>query len=138
MAKDIQNRLQREAFLKDNCDAVEEKGYMKPFKAEQLQGHKEKLAETSIKIEEIEEELKEIKKDFNDRLKDLKEERSEIIRNIKMKAEFVSEICYKFIDQEARKVGYYNAEGDLIEERPATADEMQPTLFMQPKTGTYE
>ena len=37
-------------------------------------------------------------------------------------------------------VNYYNKEGDLIESRPATADELQQTLFgvirNQEKTGT--
>lgn len=31
------NARDREAFLKDNCDKVEEKGYMKPFTPEELQ-----------------------------------------------------------------------------------------------------
>ena len=31
MGKEYGNAAQREQFLKDNCDTVEEKGYMKPF-----------------------------------------------------------------------------------------------------------
>lgn len=44
------NPIQLESFLKDNCDKVEEKGYMRPYTAEQLQGHKENLANVSISI----------------------------------------------------------------------------------------
>jgi len=39
LGKEYANKAQREAFLKDNCAKVENKGYMKPFTPEQLQGH---------------------------------------------------------------------------------------------------
>lgn len=31
LGKDIKNPVQRISFLKDNCDVVEERGYMKQF-----------------------------------------------------------------------------------------------------------
>ena len=54
IGKDIDNPIQREQFIKDNADKVENKGYMKPYTPEELQGHKEKLANVSIEIAEIE------------------------------------------------------------------------------------
>ena len=42
MGKDIANPIQREQFIKDNADACENKGYMKAYTPEELQGHKEK------------------------------------------------------------------------------------------------
>lgn len=45
---------QRESFLKDNCDAVENKGYMKPYTTDQLVEMKENLAEASISLNDIE------------------------------------------------------------------------------------
>ena len=95
MGKDIANPIQREQFIKDNADACENKGYMKAYTPEELQGHKEKLANVSIEISEIENEIKEIKK-----------------------------------DRDAKMTEYYNRDGDLVEMRPATAEELQPTLFM--------
>lgn len=144
LGKDIENLVAREAFLKDNCDKVEEKGYMKPYTPEELQQRKEELANASIEIAEIEQEAKEAAAHYKGRLKPLKEARANIVSNIKAKAEYVKELCYKFVDQEARETGYYNREGDLIESRPATADEMQPTLFavrgfnQADKTGTND
>ena len=139
IGKEYPNRMQRESFLKDNCDTVEEKGYMKPYTSEQLQGHKENLANTSIEIAEIEAELKHIQAEYKGRLKPLKEAKDQMVSNIKAKSEYVREICYKFTDQEAKQTGYYNSDGDLIEERPATADELQPTLFKSAlKTGTND
>ena len=58
IGKEYKNAREREAFLKDNCDKVEEKGYTKPYSAEELQGHKENLANVSIEIAEIEAEKK--------------------------------------------------------------------------------
>ena len=48
---------------------------MKPFTPEQLQGHKEKLANVSIEISDIEMEQKEANAEYKSRLKPLKESR---------------------------------------------------------------
>lgn len=137
IGKEYKNPSQREAFLKDNCDKVEEKGYMKPYTPAELQGHKERLANLSIEIDEVEEAKKEAARAFKAQLEPLVDQRKQMVSNIRSKAEYVKEICYKFIDQEAKEAGYYNAAGDLIESRPATADELQPTLFsLARKTGT--
>lgn len=139
LGQDIKNPIQREAFLKDNCDACEQKGYMKPYTPEELQGHKEKLANVSIEIAEIEAEKKQVEADFKGRLKPLKESRAIMTSNIKSKAEYVNEVCYRFTDQETKETGYYNKDGILVECRPATADELQPNIFsMVRKTGTND
>ncbi|GAE14627.1 hypothetical protein JCM6292_790 [Bacteroides pyogenes JCM 6292] len=139
LGQEYKNLAQREAFLKDNCDACEQKGYMKPYTPEELQGHKEKLANVSIEIAEIEAEKKQVEADFKGRLKPLKESRSIMVSNIKSKAEYVNEICYRFTDQETKETGYYNKEGILVECRPATADELQPNIFSVVRnTGTND
>ena len=71
----IENREARIAFLKDNCDGVEKKGYMKRFTPEQLQQMKEALSETAIEINDIQEEKKEAMADFKAQLKPLNEEK---------------------------------------------------------------
>jgi hypothetical protein len=138
LGKEYANRAQREAFLKDNCEKVENKGYMKAFTPEQLQGHKESLADISMQIEEVEDEKKRTAAQFKAELTPLIEQRREMVSNIRQKAEYVSELCYQFIDRDNKQTGYYNGDGDLIELRPATADELQPTLFVvdMKKTGT--
>lgn len=139
LGKEFRNAREREAFLKDNCDRVEDKGYMKPYTPEQLQGHKERLANTSIEIAEIEAEKKASDAHFKGLLKPLREQYSQMVSNLKAKSEYVKEVCYKFVDQDTKEVGYYNADGNLIESRPATADELQPTIFtMTRKTGTND
>jgi len=141
LGKEFSNPIQKESFLKDNCDSCVQKGYMKPYTPEELQGLKEKLANVSIEIAEIEAEIKQVQSEYKGRLKPLKEARSNMASNIKSKAEYVNEICYRFTDQEAKETGYYNKDGKLVECRPATADELQPTIFagirhIGTKTGT--
>lgn len=137
LGKDLEAGKKRIAFLMDNCDKVEEKGYMKRFTPEQLGQMKEGLSETDIEINDIEEEKKEVVKEFKGRLDPLTEERKRLLKGLKNKAEYVTENCYKFIDMETREVGYYNEEGDLIESRPAYPDELQGNIFqLNRKTGT--
>lgn len=126
----------RAAFLKDNCDTVEEKGYMKPFTSEDLTSMKDELAEASIEINDIKEEKKEIVKGYNDKLKPFTEEKHTLLSNIKNKAVYVKELCFKFVDREEKMTGFYNKEGELIESRPSTADEAQSTIFQVNRTGT--
>lgn len=86
LGKEYADPIKRRSFLKDNCDCVVEKGYMKAFAPEKVQELKEKLAETSIEIGEIETEKKAATTHFNAQLKPLLEEKSEILRGIKERA----------------------------------------------------
>lgn len=136
LAKEITDESKRISFLSDNCDKIEEKGYMKRFTPEQLSQMKNELSETAIKINDTEIEKKEIVSEFKERLKPLSIEKQRLLSCLKNKAEYVSEKCYKFIDLENREVGYYNQNGDLIEARPAYADELQTNIFQMQRTGT--
>lgn len=139
LGKDFQQGEERRQFLADNADAVEKKEYMRHFTPEELLKKKEGLSETCISINDIEEELKEIKKEYAEKLKPLVERKKRVLGELKKKAELVEEDCYKFIDAEAREVGFYNANGDLIESRQAYSEELQTTMFQViRKTGTED
>lgn len=137
LGKDIQQGEARRQFLADNADAVEKKEYMRHFTPEELLKKKEGLSGTCISINDIEEELKDIKKEYAEKLKPLIERKKRVLGELKKKAELVEEDCYKFIDTDTREVGYYNQNGDLIESRPAYSEELQTTMFQViRKTGT--
>lgn len=127
---------ERKLFLKDNCDAVETMGYMKQFDPEQISQMKNDLSEISIEINDIEEEKKAASALFKIQLDPLNEQRKELLKGIKEKAEYVKETVYKFIDHDTRTVEYFNDQGHLVSTRPATADEMQKTIFQIDRTGT--
>lgn len=137
IGQEYKSQEQRVRYLKDNCNKIEEKGYMKAFTTEDMQGYKENLANVSIEINGLELRKKSYTANIKDQLKPLIEERNEILENIEHKAKYVKELCYKFTDEEERTTGYYNSNGELIESRPATADELQPTIFSL-KNGTHE
>ena len=138
LAKEIEAGKARIDFLAHNCDKIEEKSYMKRFTTEQLSEMKEKLSETAIEINDIENEKKASMDVFKDRLKPLTEEKQRLLTGLKNKAELVAGKCYKFFDNDTREVGYYNEDGDLIESRPAYADELQTTIFQIGRTGTHD
>jgi len=128
---EIKDEKQREMYLRDNCNGVEERSYMKRFTPEQLAQFKEELANNSVSISSISEEKKIAADAYKNRLKPLTDRVHTLVSCLKTKAELVKENCYKFIDQEARTTGYYNAAGELVEERPATGDELDPNIFNQ-------
>lgn len=139
IGKEYADRDQRVRFLKDNADAVVEKTYMRKYTPEELQSHKEELANTDIQISDIEEEKKAAMDEFKERLQPLKDKHSELVENIRQKATLVKGICYAFVSEEERTTYIINEDGDCIESHPCTADELQMTVF-QPlrKTGTDE
>jgi hypothetical protein len=138
IGKEYPSGVSRLNFIKDNADQVIEKGYMKRFSDEEIVEQKTLLSEIDIELNDIDEE----KKEFNDKLKlrkkPLEINRKTTLKNIKQKSQFVKEPCYKFVDTSARMVCFYNSEGDLVESRPAWADELnQRNLFQEIReTGT--
>lgn len=130
----------REQLLKDNCDAVEVKTYMRNFSQEELAEMKDELADESIELDDIEFEKKQIMQEFKARIKPHSERVSKLLGNIRNKAELVEEDCYKIIDLDDKVVGFYNKNGELVESRPARQNELTKNIFaMNPKkTGTND
>lgn len=123
-------------FLKDNCSKIESVTYMKRYTRDEILQKKDELSETSIQINDIEEEKSAAMQGFKKQLEPLVTQKKALLKNIKQKAEEVKEECFKFIDLDERMVGIYNSEGDLIEQRPAYGDELQKTIFQITRTGT--
>lgn len=121
---------ERHDLLEANCDLVQKVTYMKSFEEEELRKRKDALAETSVRITDIEEDIKTYKQKKDEELKPLKEDRKKLIADIKAKGELVDETGYKFVFLKEHKVGIYNEDGDLIEQRRAYPDEMSPTIQM--------
>ncbi len=86
-------------------------------------------AELSIEMESVKEKAKVAAKGFKEQLKPLKNAFSKLVEEIKNESEKVCEPCYKFVDMEAKEVGYYNECGDLIKERKAVDNDFQQTMF---------
>lgn len=132
---------ERKRFLNDNCDRVEELGYLKSFDADEQIELKDSLADVSIEMHHVEKEKKEITATLNESLKGLKKRYGKILQALDDKGEHVTETCYVFFDHEVKKVGYYNAAGLLVSSRAMRPQEMNKTVFSTirgdlPMTGT--
>ncbi len=68
----------------------------------------------------------------------MENDKTRLLEQIKNKAEFVQEDCFKLVNHDEGMVGYYNSKGELIESRPIRADERQGTIFQMTKTGTND
>lgn len=128
--------LERIQFLKDNCYAVEKLGYTKQIPNDRLEGMKEKLVENNIQLRDVRADKKAANKLFNEQIKQLEEDNDYVTGMLKEKSEYVTEECYKFVDDEKRMTGYYNADGILVYSRPSRPEEMQKTIYQMPRTGT--
>ena len=141
IGQEYANLAEREQFIKDNADAIENIGYTKPLPSDEVEKLKEKLANASIKKLEQEEEKKAAVQMYNEEIKRYKNTIKEAADKLKSKSEYVNEACYKLVDEQTRQVGYYNNEGMLVYQRAARHDELQPRLFKRsiaPATGTED
>lgn len=136
LGQDIQDPEQRKQFLSDNADKIEKCDYHKSFSSDELAQKKTDFANKSIRIAALEEEIKDFKDKIGEELKPLREDTKQLLEDIKCKGRMVNEECYLFFDEEERMVGYYNAEGVLVQSRPATREELQKTIFADLREGT--
>ena len=131
LGQDINDLDARKQFLLDNADEVVEMSYSKTFDADELAKKKTELAEKAIKINDLNEAIKDYKEEVGLELKPLKEEVKNLLGDIKAKSRIVTEKCYKIVDEDERMACFYNAEGVLVSSRPATKEELSPTIFKE-------
>ena len=129
------NARERLETLENSADKVEEFSYTKPFTPDQLVIFKDQLSTEMIELKIVEDELQVIKDEYKGKMKPLKKAITDILTNIKYKSESVTEKCYVMI--EGSEVGYYNAEGNLVYQRPALPGE-QKTIFSVKREGTND
>lgn len=130
----IENRAQ---ILRDSCDQIEERHYTRKFEQPEINERREELANVSIQLNNLNEELQEIKADYKSKTKPKEERKSRILDELKAGGEYVKSECYKFIDSEMGKVAWYSPEGYKLEERDINPEERQRTTFQTlRRTGT--
>lgn len=131
LGQEIKDLDDRKQFLIDNADEVVEMDYSKAFDSDELAKKKTELAEKSIKINDLSEQVKDYKEMVNLELKPLKDDVKELLGDIKSKSRIVSEKCYKIVDTDERMACFYNSEGILVSSRPATKEELSPTIYRE-------
>jgi hypothetical protein len=126
----------RAQILKDSCDKIEEKYYTRKFNQDEINGRREKLADVSIQIAEIENEFKTVRDEFKGRMKPYSDEKGKLLVELKAGGEYIKGETYKLVDHDEGKVAWYTPEGYKLEERDLRPDEKQTTLFHSIRTGT--
>lgn len=128
---------QREVLLRDNADQIVERSYTRLFDQLQVNERRAELANVSIQINELEDELAQARADIKGRIKPLLERHNRILDELKANGEWVKTDCYKFVDADEGKAAIYSPEGYKLEERPITPEERQRTVFSHLRmTGT--
>ncbi len=74
LGQEYANTQERTAFLRDNCDAVEQLGYVKPLASEQIEELKDKLVENNIQLRDVRADKRAQNKLYNEQIKQLEEE----------------------------------------------------------------
>ena len=128
---------QRAQILRDSCDEVVEKSYLSKFSQEETNELRANLVEVQIQMQELTENFDVVKADFKGKMKPLQERIGKMLDDLRKGGEYIKGECYKFIDQDEGRVGYYTPDGYLLEERPMKPEERQKTIQMAVRlTGT--
>ena len=118
----LQSRVR---FLMDSSEGVEEKTFVRAMDEAELTAQRISLQEIVDTICRVEDEAKEVKKQYSDQLKSLNKQKREILRNLKQGGVEVTEATYKLVEREENAVGYYSKTGQLIYQRPIMPEEKQ-------------
>lgn len=128
---------QREQILRDSCDQIVERSYTRKFSGAELAQKRTEYCDVAERVGGLTQELAEVTADIKGKIKPLKERMGGLLDEIKARGEFVRGDCFKFVDQDEGKVGFYDTNGYLVEERDMTPEERQRTVFQAiRKTGT--
>lgn len=120
---------EREQVMRDNCDQIIERSYTKKFDQEEINARRAEYADVGIQVAELEKQLAEIRADYKGRIKPLLERMSGILDEIKSGGEWVTTEVFLFKDMESGMAAIYTPDGYLLEKRPLTPGEKQPTIM---------
>ena len=130
-------------MLNDNCSKrLEDYGYDKPLSADQVKQLKDKITSCVKELRKVKAEKKEIMKGFAEQISKLDKTIETASEEEEKRTTYACETCFEFFFREERKIGIYNKDGILIDERDATLKELREPddMFRQVpptrKTGT--
>lgn len=127
---------ERTMLLQDNAAKVEETTYQKNLSQDELAARREDLADNCIKLNQFEDELKEVKDGFKVKMDPLKVVNKTLLTEIKTKQSTIDGILYHVSNFEDSMMETYDAEGMLISTRRLRPEEKQANIFSLAKTST--
>lgn len=129
---------ERIKLLRDNCDSHEETTYYKDLTPEELEFKREAFVENASKLNQMEEELSDIKKDFKQRIDPIKEENKALLVEVRTRKARVTGQLFHMANHEDGMMETYDENGDLVSTRRLRPDEKQGRLFIAAQAKTAE
>lgn len=117
-------------MLDAQADEVKEEMYLKPFDNDDVQKNRKRYCQINMQLADIKEQEDAAKASFKEQRDPLKREADQILANLRQGGVYVTGKLYKLIDRNERTVGFYNEDGDLVNQRKALPKElMSQNLF---------
>ena len=126
---------QRQEFVKNHADVVEEGTYFKPFSKDELTATQSEFSDLSVQVYLKEVELKALSDRMKDEIKKLKKKQGELLESIQFNGENVDGEQFGFADQETGTMAYYDNNGSFIRSRRLKPEERQKTIFQLARTA---
>lgn len=120
---------ERLMLLQDNAAKVEQTSYQKPLTPDELGILREDLADDCIKLNQMEEELSEIKGDYKTKMDPLKNANKERLTAIKTKQVTVNGTIFHIAEHERGFMVTYDGKGEYLGERKLRPEEKQGNVF---------
>lgn len=127
--KDV-SPAERLQLLRDNAYKIEPKFYYtRPLEEGEIQERQDSLSQSMIEIDREDQKLKEAKEAYNSVVKPIKEQMKTDLQEIRTRSEEVVGEVFMIKDLEEGKLGYYSAEGELLQERFLAPEERQHSII---------
>ncbi len=128
---------ERTMLLQDNAAKVEVTTYQRVLSLDELADRREDLADNCIKLNQKEDELKEIKDGFKVEMDPLKIKNKLLLTEIKTKQATVDGTLYHIANHEDQMMETYDNDGMLISTRRLRPDEKQGHIFSIPNAVNH-
>jgi hypothetical protein len=120
---------ERIAFFQNNALKIDEGNYVKNLTADEIFTRKDTLAESSIKLSDLNEKLDEIKKEYKVKMKPFKDEIAVLLTEIRHGQTIINGNLYHLANHDEGILESYNSEGEFIGSRKLRPDERQGGVF---------
>lgn len=123
---DASDRLMQ---MQQDAAKIEKTNYQKQLTADELAARREDLADDCIKLNQLEDDLKEIKDGFTTQMKPLKEANKIRLTEIKTKQTAVEGTLYHIANREDSMMETFDENGELVGSRRLRPEEKQGNVF---------
>ena len=119
----------RVAILEKMAAKAEKITYRRNLTEAEIEAESKNLADAVTRRAQIEDEKKEVTKEYNKRIEEQKTKAETISDTLLSGTREETRLCYKFVNIDTKEVGYYNELGELVKVRPAMDQDMQLDMF---------